>query len=48
MSQQVGQDKNTYFQEKATKFVTCSTTTLWVWYDRMNQNFEGMAKANVV
>jgi len=40
--------KNTYFQEKATNFVTSSTTTLWVWFDKMNQNFEGMAKTNVV
>jgi hypothetical protein len=40
--------KNTYFQEKATKFVTCSTTTLWVWSDKMNKIFKGMVKANVV
>jgi hypothetical protein len=38
--------KKKYFQEKTTKGVTSSATTSWVWFNRMNQILEGIAKAN--
>jgi hypothetical protein len=32
--------KKKYFQEKTAQDVTCSTTTSWVWFHKMNQNLE--------
>jgi hypothetical protein len=38
--------KKKYFQEKTAKGVIGSTSTSWVWFNRMNQILEGIAKAN--
>jgi hypothetical protein len=38
--------KKKYFQEKTAKGITSSTSISWVWFDRMNQILEGIAKAN--
>jgi hypothetical protein len=36
--------KKKYFQEKTTQGVTCSTTTSWVWFHKMNQNLEAQQR----
>jgi hypothetical protein len=40
------QDEEKYFQKKIAKGVIGSTTTSWVWFNRMNQILEGIAKAD--